>query len=112
MPLKFLKNNSPWISEVKQNSLLAKGSLLAQTAKADKDIAWEKGRRIGIWPSGRLSHARPAARATAGPPWATTREVTVGELTPPLGWTRTGRFIKECTGDPGNGKTWEAAARD
>lgn len=110
--LNFLKNNSPWISEVKQNSLLAKGLLLAHTAKADKDIAWENGQRTGIWPSDSLSHAHPAARATAGPSWATARQVTVGELTPPLGWTERGRFIKECTDDPGNEKTWEAAARD
>lgn len=38
-PLKIFKKQ-PWISEVKQNSVLAKGLLLVQTAKADGDVAY------------------------------------------------------------------------
>lgn len=101
MPLKFLKNNQPWVSEVKQNSLsrgLAAGTPGAGLSRRGPGRSDEGSGLCPVTVSAMCVQRRGSLQGHTG---AVTKQSRWSAATPP-GWTRTARPTSGCVASCGH----------
>lgn len=101
MPLKFLKNNQPWVSEVKQNSLsrgLAAGTPGAGLSRRGPGRSDEGSGLCPVTVSAMCVQRRGSLQGHTG---AVTKQSRWSAATPP-GWARTARPTSGCVASCGH----------